>query len=227
MSKWLKETIPTEVFIIAFVTFLLQTISFVTTYQGAKVYIGDVFPLASLCFAIAIQFCVWFFSNTSKNHKNFFRTGALVAAVCCSTWFSYTGIYTVINSPLLYLENRYHTIKDELMAEGTDTLNTMQVQLLQELTDAAEVIIDENNLLSVKYAALQTKQERLAKCKEELDTANSGNSTGYSNALRAPVASQYETYEEYATAYQAYVQAMSTSTGVENTGNRTGNSNEI
>lgn len=221
MQKWFNRTIQTDVLVIALVTLLLQTISFVTTYQGAKVYIGDIFPLASLFFAIAIQFCVWFFSNTSKNHKNFFRTGALLAAVCCSTWFSYTGIYTIVNSPLLYLENRYHTIRDELTVEGNETVNAMQAQLLQELTEAADQIAGENTALESSIRALEAEKERLDRCRTELDAlSENGNGGSYSSSMRAPAASQFETYEEYAAAYQAYVQAVSASTGVESAGSR-------
>ena len=46
--------------LVTFVTLLLQAISFVTTLQGATVFLGGIFVLAPLFFALAVQATAWF-----------------------------------------------------------------------------------------------------------------------------------------------------------------------
>ncbi len=200
-----KLNIKPDVVVIGVVTFLLQTISFVTTFQGAKVYIGNIFPLASLFFAIAIQFVVWYFANTLGGRRRGLKIVALVAAVVCSTWFSFTGIYNLINSPTRYLEERYNTIRDELLADGENGIDSIKELLMQDITDAAYTV-------GIQKTKLQQEMERLERCRNELD----GKSTvATANKLRVPKESQYETYEEYAAAYQIYVKTLSQASGTE------------
>ena len=87
------------VVLISIVTLLLQSISFATTWNGSKIYLEGVFPYASLLFAVAIQATAYFFSNSLRSRLSFLKMAALCAALCCSTYYSYIGIYNSVNSP--------------------------------------------------------------------------------------------------------------------------------
>ena len=198
--KWKnKLKINPDIVVIGVITFLLQIISFVTTLQGAKIYIGNVFPCASLFFAIAIQFCVWYFANTLAGKRHGLKIVALAAAVGCSTWFSFTGIYNLINSPTVYLEERYNTIREELLADGENGNDRIKELLKKDITDAAYSV-------GIQKTKLQEEKNRLERCRNELDEVNT---VSTANKMKAPKQSQYETYEEYATTYQTYVTALS------------------
>lgn len=204
--KWLSsKKIKPDVVVIGIVTFLLQAISFVTTLQGARVYIGNVFPLASLFFAVAIQFCVWYFVNTMSGKRKGLKIVALAAAVGCSTWFSFTGIYNLINSPTQYLEERYNTIREELLSDGQNGVDHIKELLTQDITDAAYAVGTQKTIL------LQ-EQERLENCSAELEEKSTASTA---KKIKVPKQSQYDTYEEYAAAYQAYVTALGQASGAE------------
>ncbi len=71
----------------AVVTFLLQCISFMTTFQGAEVYFGEVFFLAPIMFAIAVQSVVYFVSNSLQRRVSFTKIIAVILGIMCSSYF--------------------------------------------------------------------------------------------------------------------------------------------
>ena len=74
--------------LVTFVTLLLQAISFVTTLQGATVFLGGIFVLAPLFFALAVQATAWFLAGSLRVRITPLRCVALGMALCCSTYYS-------------------------------------------------------------------------------------------------------------------------------------------
>lgn len=103
-------------YIAAGVSLLLQLISFFTTYQGANYYFRGIIVFAPLLFAVAVQSVVYFLENSIRGRRNFFKVAALVLAMCCSSYFSYIGIYNNVNSPLTYYQTTYNDYRNQLQA---------------------------------------------------------------------------------------------------------------
>lgn len=192
------------ILLVSVVTLLLQLISFATTWNGSKIYLEGIFPYASLFFAVAVQATAYFFSNSLRRRVNIFKLVALFVALCCSTYYSYIGIYNSVNSPVTYLQESYVTITRNLT-------QLYEKQLEETLADAQEAINDASSLIITRYTALSGVQQNISACRSALE----GVETSYTENLRAPSRYSYENYEDYAAAYQAYIETISQGSSTE------------
>lgn len=94
-----------------FCTFLLQVISFFTTWNGVSYYFSSIHPMAPLAFAFTIQFLFYILSNSNEQKLIFSFTRKLMLACVffISITFSYIGIMNQYVSPLKTFENRYQS----------------------------------------------------------------------------------------------------------------------
>lgn len=184
--------------LVSIVTLFLQAISFATTWSGSKVYLEGVFPFAPLLFALAIQATAYFLSNSLRTRITLLKVVAMVVALCCSTYYSYIGIYNSVNSPVSFLQENYMRISDELTRIHNTTLE-------DSLSGVRLTVGDAYSEINARYSALMNTKENIDTCLSELSDIG----TAYSQGLKAPKQSSYETYEEYAAAYQAYIAAKS------------------
>lgn len=211
----LQSTLFSEnslVVLISFVTLLLQLISFATTRQGSLIYLEGVFPYASLLFAIAIQSVSYFFSNSLRTGIRPLKIVALCMALCCSTYYSYIGIYNSVHSPTSYLREHYEQITQELN-------QNYQSELEENLATVRTAIGSATSLVTAKYTALGNRQQQLEAFRNDLESLKE-NKTSYTNKLRAPSQASYENYEDYAAAYQAYINTASQGSNAESTASR-------
>jgi len=192
------------------VTLLLQLISFATTWDGAKVYLDNIFPYAALCFAIAIQATSYFFGNSLRQKVRPLKLIALFSAICCSIYFSYIGIYNSVNSPVTYLQENYMRISQDLKQISYEELNTVQADARTAVQEASASIL-------ARYTSLITEQENILACRTALEEV----SPEYSTGLKAPRQNAYDNYEDYAAAYQAYINSISQSKNTESDAQRT------
>ena len=190
--------------LVTFVTLLLQAISFVTTLQGATVFLGGIFVLAPLFFALAVQATAWFLAGSLRVRITPLRCVALGMALCCSTYYSYVGIYNTVNPPAMYLSAEYAQVRSELdstyAARRTQAFRTAQDQINAMVSD-----------LSGQYSLLEQESARLAACAKELEEV----SAEYSGGLRAPSRSSYANYEDYVAAYNAYLASVTENSSAE------------
>ncbi len=199
------------VILVSLVTLFLQLISFATTWDGAKVYLDGVFPYASLLFAVAIQATAYFFSNSLRKRKSMLKILALCTALCCSTYYSYIGIYNSVNSPLTYLQERYTQISDSLTSRYDEEMEYTLSEIRTTISDTISGIIRQHQMLC-------TDLEQTESCLAALSSAENDISTG----MRAPSRSAYADYEEYLAAYQAYIDAKSSGNNLEQSLSREG-----
>ena len=190
--------------LISVVTLLLQLISFATTWDGAKVYLDNIFPYAALCFAIAIQATSYFFGNSLRQKVSPLKLLALLATICCSIYFSYIGVYNSVNSPVTYLQENYMRISGDLQQLYQAELDTAQRNARVAVQDASSSIL-------AHYTSLLTEQENILVCQAALEES----APEYSTGLRAPKQNSYANYEDYAAAYQAYINSLSQSKNTE------------
>ena len=186
------------VILISIVTLLLQLISFATTWNGSKVYLEGVFPYASLLFAIAIQATAYFFSNSLRTGVRPFKVLALCTAICCSTYYSYIGIYNSVNSPASYLEQSYTCIRRELS-------QMYEEELTHDLATVREAVNTAASRITADITSLTTAAQNITSCRTALENLD----TSYTSGMRAPKLSSYENYEDYAAAYQTYIASVS------------------
>ena len=190
--------------LVAFVTLLLQAISFITTLQGATVFLGGIFVLAPLFFALAVQATAWFLAGSLRVRITPLRCVALGMALCCSTYYSYVGIYNTVDPPAMYLSAEYAQVRSELdgvyAARRTQAFRTAQDQINAMVSD-----------LSGQYSLLEQESARLAACAKELEEV----SAEYSGGLRAPSRSSYANYEDYVAAYNAYLASVTENSSAE------------
>ena len=190
--------------LVTFVTLLLQAISFVTTLQGATVFLGGIFVLAPLFFALAVQATAWFLAGSLRVRITPLRCVALGMALCCSTYYSYVGIYNTVNPPAMYLSAEYAQVRSELdstyAARRTQAFRTAQDQINAMVSD-----------LAGQYSLLEQEGARLAACAKELEEV----SAEYSGGLRAPSRSSYANYEDYVAAYNAYLASVTENSSAE------------
>ena len=182
----------------AVVSLLLQIISFFTTWDGAKAYFAATFAYAPLLFALAVQSVVYFLENGLRRRPSFGKIIALMMAMCCSSYFSFVGIYNNINPPTQYLERTYSSYAKALTAQ--------QEQLISNGNEAYISAVDEgvNHIIS-SYTTLTAEKETLDRLTEELNSADSS----VSENMAKPYSWQYEDYEDYAAAYSAYIASLS------------------
>lgn len=190
--------------LVTFVTLLLQAISFVTTLQGATVFLGGIFVLAPLFFALAVQATAWFLAGSLRVRITPLRCVALGMALCCSTYYSYVGIYNTVNPPAMYLSAEYAQVRSELdstyAARRTQAFRTAQDQINAMVSD-----------LAGQYSLLEQESARLAACAKELEEVGAE----YSGGLRAPSRSSYANYEDYVAAYNAYLASVTENSSAE------------
>ncbi len=191
--------------LVSLVTLLLQLISFATTWNGSKIYLEGVFPYAALFFAIAIQAFVYFFSNSLRGRLGVLRIIALCAALCCSTYYSYIGIYNSVNTPAAYLQERYESIRQELSQAFWEELEG-------NLSSSREVINEAASLITAEYTSLMEKQQTIDACYNALEEVE----TSLTDDMRPPNRYNYESYEDYAAAYQAYINSAALGSNTEN-----------
>lgn len=190
--------------LVAFVTLLLQAISFITTLQGATVFLGGIFVLAPLFFALAVQATAWFLAGSLRVRITPLRCVALGMALCCSTYYSYVGIYNTVDPPAMYLSAEYAQVRSELdgayAARRTQAFRTAQDQINAMVSG-----------LAGQYSLLEQESARLAACAKELEEAGAE----YSGGLRAPSRSSYANYEDYVAAYNAYLASVTENSSAE------------
>lgn len=208
-TEFFSET--TLAALVSLVTLLLQLISFATTWSGSRIYLEGVFPYASLFFAIAIQATAYFFSNSLRTKAGVLKLAALLMALCCSTYYSYIGIYNSVNSPARYLQERYVQIGEELTG-------LYRAGLEENIGSVRTAINDSAYQITARYTRLINEQKNLEACRQEL--ALDGKS--YAESLRAPRQSTYANYEDYVAAYRAYVEGISFGSNTEKEANRDG-----
>ena len=199
------------VVLVSLVTLFLQLISFATTWDGAKVYLDGVFSYASLLFAIAIQATAYFFSNSFRKKRSILKIAALFLAICCSTYYSYIGIYNSVNSPLTYMQERYTQISDTLTKQYHEQMELRLDSILSDVLDTITQITAQHEILCTDLAHANA-------CLAELSTIENSISTG----MRAPKQSAYEDYEDYLAAYKAYINAQSSGNNLEQSVSRDG-----
>lgn len=187
-------------YVAAGVSLLLQIISFLTTYQGAKYYFKEIFVLAPLFFAIAVQFVVYFLENSIQGRKNATKMMALFLAICCSSYFSYIGIYNNVNSPLTYYQETYTNYKNTLQTVYDSLITKTDKKAQQQLNKVA-------TKLATVMVGWNTKKQELSVIEGELDNISTSNTAD----MMAPIQRNYPDYEEYAKAYNAYVAATANS----------------
>lgn len=181
----------------AVVTLLLQSISFATTWSGAKTYFSEVFTLAPLFFALSIQCTVFFLCNSICRKITFPRIAALILAILCSSWFSYIGIYNNVNSPEKYLEETYTDYRKKLCAEYSKISENINVLALNDI----------NLMLNKLDSALEENVMKLSELEELANKVNNVKST-FSASMKAPSLSQFSSYEDYSNAYKMYISAV-------------------
>lgn len=129
---------------ISLLIFVLQFISFFTTYKGAELIFSSIWEYAPLLFATVIQVMIFYLSNKAFNvnkRKNRYFVG-LFLFLSISIFFSYTGI--LINQEPL--ENRYES-KYETYKTNFDSLKIncqskigskedIKNKVIQDITDA-------------------------------------------------------------------------------------------
>lgn len=197
--------------LVSVITLLLQLISFATTWSGSQIYLEGIFPCASLLFAIAIQATAYFFSNSLRTKVSAPKILALFAALCCSTYYSYIGIYNSVNSPVSFLQENYMRIGEELTEIYRENLE-------ENLAVAREAVGDAAARVTAEYAALKGEQGQLEACRAALAEITDT----YSAQMRAPKLASYENYEDYAAAYQAYIAGISSGSNTESEATRNG-----
>lgn len=190
--------------LVTFVTLLLQAISFVTTLQGATVFLGGIFVLAPLFFALAVQATAWFLAGSLRVRITPLRCVALGMALCCSTYYSYVGIYNTVNPPAMYLSAEYAQVRSEL----DSTYAARRTQAFRTAQDQINTMVSE---LAGQYSLLEQESARLAACAKELEEV----SAEYSGGLRAPSRSSYANYEDYVAAYNAYLASVTENSSAE------------
>ena len=190
--------------LVTFVTLLLQAISFVTTLQGATVFLGGIFVLAPLFFALAVQATAWFLAGSLRVRITPLRCVALGMALCCSTYYSYVGIYNTVNPPAMYLSAEYAQVRSEL----DSTYAARRTQAFRTAQDQINAMVSE---LAGQYSLLEQEGARLAACAKELEEV----SAEYSGGLRAPSRSSYANYEDYVAAYNAYLASVTENSSAE------------
>lgn len=156
-------------------TLLLQLISFATTWNGARIYLENIFPYAALCFAIAIQAISYFFSNSLRSKASILKVVTLFTALCCSTYYSYIGIYNSVNSPVIYLQEKYICIAQEL------TL-IYNVQLEETIASAQEAVNNASAQIIAEYTTLTGVTENINSCRSALEDLT----IEYTSNMRAP-----------------------------------------
>ncbi len=191
----------------AVVSLLLQVISFFTTLDGAKSYFAQTFAAAPLMFALAVQSVVYFLENGIRRRVTLAKITALTLAVCCSSYFSFVGIYNNINPPESYLEKAYNAYKTELK----DTVEGLEFNAGATSRAAVNTVI---NRIESEYTSLTSEKETLMSLSELISDVGAEASYG----LSAPRRTDFYNYEDYAAAYSAYIASLTQSQGEEQRG---------
>ncbi|WP_418454496.1 hypothetical protein, partial [Allofournierella sp.] len=193
----------------AAVTLLLQCISFMTTLQGATLFLAGIFTLAPLFFALAVQSTAWFLAGSLRAKITPLRCVALGLALLCSTYYSYVGIYNNVNPPASYLANEYAQIQNTLESAYSGYAASAWRTARDQVNGMVSALAERSTLL-------EQEQARLAACQAELAAAKASHAGG----LRAPSRGSYADYEAYVKAYNAYLASVTANTGAEETAAR-------
>lgn len=186
----------------ALISLLLQIISFVTTWQGAEAYFSSAFPLAPLLFAVAVQSVVYFTSNSIRRKPGAGKIIALALALLCSNYFSFVGIYSAVNPPTVYLQQTYNAYSAELTAAAEELDSARKARSTGDIDAAVNAVISRYSELTSQKAAMDKLTEQLAEI----------SGTGVTAGMTPPSRWNYATYEDYAAAYQAYIEGISQGT---------------
>ncbi len=195
--------------LVAAVTLLLQCISFMTTLQGATLFLAGIFTLAPLFFALAVQSTAWFLAGSLRAKITPLRCVALGLALLCSTYYSYVGIYNNVNPPASYLANEYAQIQNTLESAYSGYAASAWRTARDQVNGMVSALAERSTLL-------EQEQARLAACQAELAAAKASHAGG----LRAPSRGSYADYEAYVKAYNAYLASVTANTGAEETAAR-------
>lgn len=191
--------------IVSIVTLFLQIISFVTTWQGAKTYFQEIFFLAPLLFALSIQMVVYFLANSVRRKATIFMVISLVLSVSCSTYFSYIGIYNVVNPPQKYLEDTYSNYQLQLEETYNQTKLNVKSKAKDSVNELLNGILEEEQLLQQQIKTYENMQNEINKVNANV-----------SSSITPPYRWNYENYEDYVVAYNAYLMSISSNSQVEN-----------
>ncbi len=182
----------------ALASLLLQIISFFTTWQGAEAYFSSAFPAAPLLFALAVQSVVYFSANSIRRKAGAGKIVALFMALCCSSYFSFVGIYSAVNPAGLYLRNTYNAYSAELQAAAEEINSARSALSDADINRAVNTVIS-------RYSALDSEKKSLESLTEQLSAVEGTAASG----MIAPSRWNYPTYEDYAEAYKAYAAGVS------------------
>lgn len=167
---------------------MLQTISFFTTYAGAKYYLHGVAPAAPLLFALSIQLGLFYLANTytaeSKKHsKHLFQ---LSLFVLISIVISYTGMAIVSISPeneyknsYKHYYNEFESVKHELLSlnitdENTNTLSQHFLDNVNSIIMLGNIEIKSSNvnIKELKNLLKQSKTTHTTRNENQTTTIN-------------------------------------------------------
>lgn len=163
------------------ITLFLQLISLATTYSGSKVYFGGIeLPLglsSPFLFALSIQLTVFLLSNSIKRNFKPIIIVILLTATLCSIYFSYTGIYNYINSPIAYLEERYNQVYNNMSDKYRITIDNSKTQMKGYVFDITSKLQKEYIRLSTENDSNIKLSEQIAKVEmdSKVITPNTGN----------------------------------------------------
>lgn len=195
------------------VTFFLQLISLATTYSGSKVYFGGIrlpFDLnAPLLFAISVQLIVFSISNSLKRTFKLGTIIILLTATLCSTYFSYIGIYNYMNSPIIYLEEKYNQIYHNM----TDKYRTV---VDNSKNDMKKYVYDITGKIQKEYMRLITENENYNKLSQEVSKISMNTSivTANTGSVVKPNINNYgDNLEQYYADIAKYNSAIANITG--------------
>lgn len=130
-------------------TFLLQIISFLTTYAGFTFFLKNINPVAPLLLAIVVQGTFYFLINsrsTRKREGNWKRWLLLACALFLSTTTSFVGISNTVRNPVKDMKatfETYRTYHNERIAAHVNTASSEQysVEQIQAVLDKCDTVL--------------------------------------------------------------------------------------
>lgn len=135
--------------------FLLQTVSFFTTYAGLELYFGGVFFLAPFFITLVIQGTLYTAVVTVfQSRKRKLPMIICIAVFACSSIvFSYTGLITLYSSPSSDYTQAYETYARRF--EQT------KAALLEGCTDKSQAVTKVLKAMDIMNTAIATAQQKI------------------------------------------------------------------
>lgn len=145
-------------------TFLLQVISFFTTYAGFAFFLGDVNPLAPLFMAITVQFSCYYLMNYSASKK---RTGSgkfvllSIIMLGISICTSYIGVFNSLIKPVDVIKEKYSNYK-----------STLEIIIDDEIDEKFNLSVDTTDIETVLSMMKNTNNEAINRITSLTEKAN-------------------------------------------------------